>query len=242
MLHGSRGTLAEQINHARERLAGRPHRPPRRVRASPAARSAIARDPKWNSSTGFGGFTSGGREYLTILDGNEHTPAPWINVVANPSFGFQVSTEGSGFTWSVNSQQNQLTPWSNDPVSDAAGEAIYVRDEETGEVWGPTALPIREKTASYSVRHGQGYSRFEHTSHGIVARASSICARRRPDQDLAAEDNQSVGARASPFGYGLCGVGARQILEPTTAPFIVTEIDPETGAIFARNPWSDQFG
>ena len=117
---------------------------------------------------GLGGFTNDGREYLTILEGNDRTPAPWINVVANPSFGFQVSTDGSGFTWSVNSQQNQLTPWSNDPVGDAPGEAIYVRDEDTGEVWGPTALPIREKTASYSVRHGQGYSRFEHASHGIA--------------------------------------------------------------------------
>src|SRR5690606_20239536 len=87
--------------------------------------------------------------------------------IANSSFGFQVSTEGSGFTWSVNSQQNQLTPWSNDPVGDAPGEALYVRDEVTGEVWGPTALPIRIRHASYSARHGQGYSRFEHVSHGI---------------------------------------------------------------------------
>ena len=104
---------------------------------------------------------------MVTLEDGQSTPAPWINVVCNPSFGFQTSVEGSGYTWSLNSQQNHITPWSNDPVSDAPGEVIYVRDEETGEFWGPTALPIREAGSSYVARHGQGYSRFEHTSHGI---------------------------------------------------------------------------
>ena len=145
--------------------------------------------------------------------------------IANPSFGFQVSTDGSGFTWAVNSQQNQITPWSNDPVGDAPGEVIYVRDEETGEVWGPTALPIREKIASYSVRHGQGYSRFEHTSHGIALELAAIRAGRRSDQDLAAEDRQSLrararGCRSPPMSNG-CWAQSRV----ATAPFIVTEVD-----------------
>ena len=95
-------------------------------------------------------------------------PAPWINVVANPAFGFQVSESGSGYTWALNSRENQLTPWSNDPVSDPPGETLYVRDEETGELWAPTALPIREDASPYVARHGQGYSRFEHASHGIA--------------------------------------------------------------------------
>lgn len=166
VLHGSRGTLAEQINPARERLPANPPLP-RRVPPALPPEAPLPR-PEMEFFNGLGGFTSAGREYLTILNGNEHTPAPWINIISNPSFGFQVSSEGSGFTWSLNSQQNRLTPWSNDPVSDAPGEAIYVRDDETGEVWGPTASPIRDKTASYWVHHGQGYSRFEHASHGIV--------------------------------------------------------------------------
>ena len=95
------------------------------------------------------------------------TPAPWINVITNHAFGFQVSESGSGYTWSINSRENQLTPWSNDPVSDPTAETIYVRDEDSGELWGPTVLPIREEAWPYIARHGQGYSRFEHTSHGI---------------------------------------------------------------------------
>ena len=105
---------------------------------------------------------------MTILADGQWTPAPWINVIANPGFGFQVSEAGAGYTWSVNSRERQLTPWSNDPVSDPPGEVVYVRDEETGEVWGPTALPIRTTAGAYVARHGHGYSRFERVSHGVA--------------------------------------------------------------------------
>jgi cyclic beta-1,2-glucan synthetase len=197
--------------------------------------------PEMEFFNGLGGFTSAGREYLTILNGNEHTPAPWINVVSNSSFGFQVSTEGSGFTWSLNSQQNRLTPWSNDPVSDAPGEAIYVRDDETGEVWGPTVFPIREKTASYSVRHGQGYSRFEHASHGIALELLQYVPIDDPIKISRLKITNQSGRerRLSITAYVEWVLGGSRT---STAPFIVTEIDPETGAIFARNPWNDQFG
>ena len=90
---------------------------------------------------GLGGFAENGREYVTVLGEGLRTPEPWVNVIANPDFGFLVSESGSGFTWSLNSHENQLTPWSNDHVMDPPGEAIYVRDEATGEVWSPTALP-----------------------------------------------------------------------------------------------------
>ena len=111
---------------------------------------------------GLGGFAADGREYVTVLGPGLATPAPWINVIANPDFGFQISAEGSGFTWALNSRENQLTPWSNDPVADPPGEVLYLRDEKSGELWGPTAAPIRAYGARYSARHGQGYSRFEH--------------------------------------------------------------------------------
>ena len=106
---------------------------------------------------------------MTILGPGQSTPAPWINVIANPGFGFQVSAEGGGYAWSVNSREHQLTPWSNDPVTDRPGQAFYLRDEETGDLWSPTALPIRDEAATYVARHGWGYSRFEHASHGIAA-------------------------------------------------------------------------
>ena len=239
VLYANRGTLAEQINRARDLMrASAP--PPRRAPPAVVPETLLAQ-PSMEFFNGLGGFTNDGREYLTILEGNERTPVPWVNVVANPAFGFQVSTDGSGFTWSVDSQQNQLTPWSNDPVGDAPGETIYVRDEDTGEVWGPTALPIREKTSSYSTRHGQGYSRFEHASHGIslellqyVSVDDSIKISR-----LKIVNRSGRARRLSVTGYVEWVLGANRT---STAPFIVTEVNPKTGAIFAQNPWNDQFG
>ena len=99
------------------------------------------RKPELEFFNGLGGFAAGGKEYVTILGPGQSTPAPWINVIANPTFGFQTATEGSGYTWSANSRENQLTPWSNDPVGDRPGEAFYLRDDRTGDVWSPTALP-----------------------------------------------------------------------------------------------------
>ena len=111
--------------------------------------------PFFNS---LGGFTPDGREYAIYLGPFMHTPAPWVNVIANPTFGTVISETGAGFTWQGNSRLNQLTQWSNDPVMDPSGEAIYIRDEETGIYWTPTASPIREETA-YRARHGAGYIR-----------------------------------------------------------------------------------
>jgi cyclic beta-1,2-glucan synthetase len=113
-----------------------------------------------------GGFTQDGKEYAIYLGPGLHTPAPWVNVMANPSFGTMASETGAGFTWQGNSQRNRLTQWSNDPVMDTPSEAIYIRDEDTGAYWTPTASPIREDTA-YRARHGAGYTVYEHNSHGI---------------------------------------------------------------------------
>lgn len=110
---------------------------------------------------GFGAFTCEGKEYEILLEGNNKPPAPWINVVANKNFGFQISESGAGFTWSVNSRENKLTPWSNDPVSDKASESIYILDDITGEVMTPMSLG-RSDRGLYRTRHGFGYSRFLH--------------------------------------------------------------------------------
>ena len=122
----------------------RPWYAPPEAPATRQARSeATAPRPELEFDNGLGGFADGGRAYVTILGPGQSTPAPWVNIIANPTFGFQVSESGSGYTWSGNSRENQLTPWSNDPVSDPVSEAIYIRDDDTGELWGPTALPIR---------------------------------------------------------------------------------------------------
>ena len=132
---------------------------------------------------GFGGFSADGREYIIDWNGHNHlstavagnsdnflhgrtTPAPWVNVIGYPGFGFMVSEAGSQCTWALNSGENRLTPWSNDPILDPTGEALYLRDEETGEVWTPTPLPAGANQP-YRVTHGAGYTIFEHSSHGL---------------------------------------------------------------------------
>ena len=161
------GTLAQQVERLDDVDEGRPM-PGFKRTAPPASRQIIPAVKKaLEFLNGLGGFSDDGKEYVTVLGPGQWTPAPWANVISNPSFGFHVSESGSGSTWSVNSRENQLTPWSNDPVSDAPGEVFYLRDEDTGHVWTPTLLPMREEDSSYTVRHGQGYSQFEHTSRNI---------------------------------------------------------------------------
>ena len=239
VLQGRLGSLAEQINRARDRKAA--VAPPTRKALAPVASEPLLPGTQTEFFNSLGGFAAEGREYLTVLGPGQRTPAPWINVIANPYFGFQVSAEGSGFTWRGNSQQNQITPWSNDPVSDVSGEAIYLRDEENGAVWSPTALPIRQKGARYAAAHGRGYSRFEHASHGIALQSVQFVPVDDPIKITRLKiTNQSGRIRKlSITAYVEWLLGSPQRFGKT---LIATEIDPETGAMFARNPWSDEFG
>jgi cellobiose phosphorylase len=151
-----------------------PRRAPAVAVPSPAAEAETTRELEFFN--GHGGFAEQGREYLVNGTGGLSTPAPWINVIANREFGFQVSSDGAGFTWARNSRENTLTPWSNDPVSDRPGEAIYLRDEESGELWSPTPAPIRHEHAQYSCAHGFGYSRFTQRSHGVALELTLLAA------------------------------------------------------------------
>jgi cyclic beta-1,2-glucan synthetase len=189
---------------------------------------------------GLGGFGKGGREYVTILAEGQWTPAPWLNVIANSKdFGFQISETGAGYTWSVNSRENRLTPWSNDPVSDPAGEAIYLRDEDTGEAWSPTPLPIRE-AEPYLIKHGQGYSIFEHSSHGIYQDLLTFCPLDAPVKVslLRLRNETERRRRISVTSYAEWVLGPER---SRMAPLIITELDSEKGAIFARNPYNNEF-
>src|SRR4029077_3174719 len=162
LLLSRHGTLSEQVMRMEAAVTAAAPPPPPDVDAAPADESPPQR-PELQFFNGLGGFTEDGKTYVTILGEGQWTPAPWINVVANSDFGFLATECGSGYTWALNSHENQLTSWSNDPACDPPGEVIYVRDEESNEVWGPTALPIRQEHATYLVRHGAGYSRYEHT-------------------------------------------------------------------------------
>jgi len=163
VLVAARGNLAQQTGIEAELTELPEFRARKRFTREGSASLPFMELPYFN---GLGGFTPGGREYAIYLGPGTDTPAPWVNVIANPSFGTIVGETGSGFTWFGNSQRNRLTEWSNDPVVDPPSEAVYVRDEETGSYWTPTASPIREDSA-YRARHGAGYSVFEHNSHGI---------------------------------------------------------------------------
>ena len=234
VLNAGRGALSDQLT-----TPGETDPVPRRRRrnvneAKPDLGPRAA--PPLEFFNGLGGFAAEGREYVVTLGEGQWTPAPWINVVANPEFGFLASADGCGSTWSLNAQQNQLTPWSNDPVSNAPAEAIYIRDEDTGDLWTATPLPIREPSSAYVVRHGFGYSRFEHASHGIeldllqfVPLEDSIKVSRLKIV------NRSADTRQLSVTHYLDWVLGNQ--RSKTAPFIVTEIEPKTAALLARNPW-----
>jgi len=239
VFRGRRGSLAEQVRRLRE-PAHIPVPPARPMRARSQEPAPPPR-PELEFFNGLGGFALEGREYVTVLADGQSTPAPWINVIANPTFGFQASAEGAGYSWSANSRENQLSPWSNDPVTDPAGEAIYLRDEESGDLWTPTASPIREAGTLYIARHGQGYSQFEHGSHGIwlellqyVPLIDSIKITR-----LKIRNNSARIRRLSITAY------VEWVLGPSraaAAPYVMTEMDPDTGAMIARNPWRNDFG
>ena len=239
VLVAQQGSLSDQL----DRIAN-PVELTRPLKDTPIARPErplSLRTPKLEFFNGLGGFAEGGKEYVTILGPGQSTPSPWINVIANPSFGFQTATEGSGYTWSANSHENQLTPWSNDPVSDAPGEAFYVRDDKTGHVWSPTAAPIREASGTYVARHGRGYSRFEHTSHGISANllqyvpveGSVKISRLR----LANTSNLTRHLSVTAFVEWVLGSS-----RSATLAFVETETDAQTGALFAGNPSNVLFG
>ncbi len=238
VLLSRRGSLAEQVIRLdRPERIGPPTAP---VKSKNIVSQATVPRQDLEFFNGLGGFADGGREYVTILGPGQSTPAPWLNVIANKSFGFQVSESGSGYTWSGNSRENQLTPWSNDPVTDPVSEAIYIRDDDSGELWGPTVQPIRCDESTYVARHGAGYSRFEHVHNGIGLNLVQFV----PLDDslkisvLTIENQSGRLRRLSVTAYAEWVLGTSR---GASAPRIITSLDAETQAILVRNPWNTEF-
>jgi len=197
-------------------------------------------EPEIDLENEFGGFTGQGSEFRIKLEQDRSTPAPWSNVIANETgFGFLTTETGMGVTWSNNSHENRLTGWSNDAVSDPPSECIFLRDEETGSFWTPTALPIRE-TSPYVITHGSGYSIYEHTSHGISQKLlvfapvhENVKISRLRMKNLTSRTRK---ISTTYFAELVLGVNRAQ-----SAPFVITEIDSATGAILAKNPYNGEF-
>jgi cyclic beta-1,2-glucan synthetase len=237
VLMADAGPLEEQLDQAVARIpmpaALRPTRAPsREPPGTYPVRDLIHRN-------GLGGFTRDGREYVITLAPNQSTPAPWINVIANADFGTIVSESGSSYTWSENCHEFRLTPWHNDPVVDPAGEALYLRDEETGQFWSPTPHPARGATP-YTIRHGFGYSVFEHIENGLASELSLYVAMDAPVKFAVCKVRNLSGRprRVSVTGYWEWVLDE---LRSRTLLHVQTEIDQVTGALLARNRYHGDF-
>ncbi|MHA7971313.1 GH36-type glycosyl hydrolase domain-containing protein [Rhizobium sp. CAU 1783] len=245
VLHARNGKVVDQINRTVS-LFATPRTPdgseaewPGLLPAIPAAPSAIspAIDGTdldfWN---GFGGFAKDGKEYVVRLAGHQATPQPWINVISNEEFGFHVSAEGSGFTWSQNSRDYQLTPWTNDPVVDRPGEAFYVADLDTGRTFSPVSALNLDETTRYETRHGLGYSVFTSTHDGLELQLTQTVDHSRPVKlsRLVLSNKTRDTRRFRVYGYAEWVLGNNQ---QKTAPFVLSSFDEETSALFATNPY-----
>jgi cyclic beta-1,2-glucan synthetase len=238
VLFDDAGTLAEQVERrGRTELAISALKAPRRLPEAVPAGPLRPRDLAFFN--GLGGFSRDGREYVILLEPGQTTPAPWVNVIANSQVGTVVSESGSAYTWSENSHEFRLTPWYNDPVTDVSGEALYVRDEDTARFWSPTPLPARGPNP-YVARHGFGYSVFEYTEDGVVTELWFFVATDAPIKfaRLRIANRSGRPRHLSVTGYWEWVLGE---LRDKTLMHVVTEVDPVSGALFARNAYSTEF-
>jgi cellobiose phosphorylase len=234
-----RGSLSEQINRrvpaelrTPRLVPTRPHRP---LAATVIGSDAVG----LILGNGTGGFSPDGKEYVIAPAVGGSTPAPWVNVLANPHFGTIVSESGLGYTWSENAQLFRLSPWHNDPVREPSGEALYLRDEETGHFWSATSSP-REGAAPYVTRHGFGYSVFEHVEDGIHSELTVFVALDDPVKflTLKVSNRSDRSRRLSATGYIEWVLGD---LRAKSAMHVATEIDARNGALYARNSYGNEF-
>ena len=237
ILTDSAETLAEQVERQAPITRKIPRFTPTRSLLPATTSSPTPRDRVFFN--GLGGFTPDGREYVISLAPGQTTPAPWANVLANSQIGTVITESGGAYTWVDNSHEFRLTPWRNDPVGDTSGEAFYIRDEESGQFWSPTPLPARGN-GTYVCRHGFGYSVFESAHLGINAELWTYVARDAPVKLVVVKIRNRSGRarRLSVTGYWELVLGQWR---SGNLMHVVTEIDPTTGALFARNVYNREF-
>jgi cyclic beta-1,2-glucan synthetase len=255
VLHGDRGTLSGQLDRI-ERVRALPEAfvPTLPVPDNGATEPTGHPSPELAFNNGTGGFTPDGVEYRIAVPGSPRPdvrrngkvdrqnvprpilpPAPWVNVIANPNFGFIASEGGSGYSWAGNSQTNRLTPWSNDPVTDPPGEVLYLRDEETGEVWTPTPLPV-PSSESTVVRHGQGYTVFERKASGFEHELTLLVPTEDPVKIIHLKLTNATDRprQVSATFYAEWVLGTVRDQAPMQ---VITSMDADSGLLLARNPF-----
>ena len=236
-ISGSIGTLADHVNRKPLPKANIPYIVPAQTLQPMPASVLPYRDLQFFN--GLGGFSPDGTEYIIHVSNKMRTPAPWVNVIANPNFGTVISESGQSYTWSENAHEFRLSPWNNDPVTDAGGESFYLRDEDTGDFWSPMPLP-RGGQAAFNVRHGFGYSVFETINNGISSEVWVYVDLNDAIKFTVIKMNNKSGKprRISATGYVEWVLGE---LRPKGAMYITSEVDNDSGAMFARNPYSQEF-
>ncbi|WP_010238771.1 GH36-type glycosyl hydrolase domain-containing protein [Clostridium arbusti] len=191
-------------------------------------------------NNGYGGFDIATNEYVITLNNYKNTPAPWINVISNKNFGFHVSEAGSAYTWFKNSRENKITPWSNDYITDELGEALYIRDEDTAKLWSISPKPVRDD-GKYIIEHGYGYSRFKHSVNGIAGEMTMFASMEQSVKiiQVKLKNISDIKRNLSVSYYSQIVLG---VVPSHTGIHIVTYIDKDKNFIYARNPYSQNFG
>jgi len=238
VFNGNEGRLRDQVDRAPPPESPAPSLFP--LRKPHVGTTALQPPETLQGFNGYGGHSADGSEYVIWLPSGAATPAPWCNVLANEHFGSVVSEAGSAYTFAENAHEFRLTPWRNDPLADSGGEAIWLRDEETGEFWSPTPAPTRS-TDPYRVAHGFGYTRYEHAHSDLHSELNVFVAREQPVK-LSLLKLRNGGARArriSVTGYIEWVLGEQR---ERAAPHVSTRVDPLSGANLAGNFYNDVFG
>jgi cellobiose phosphorylase len=235
----SRGTLADQINRRVPAEVRIPRLAPTHAYRPQGSGEVATQRDDLILFNGIGGFSPDGREYLIAPGAGKTTPTPWANVIANSRFGTVVSESGLGYTWSENAHLFRLTPWHNDPVSDPSGEAIYLRDEETGHFWSATSLPC-PGSGPYVTRHGFGYSVFEHTEDGIRSEHTVFVALDAAVKLFSLKVHNDSGRmrQISVVGYVEWVLGD---VRAKSAMHVSTQVDARNGAFYVRNAYNSEF-
>ncbi len=237
IISDARGTLVDQINKRVLAKPGMSYLTPSHTHAVITEQPSPVSDLIFDN--GAGGFSQDGKEYIIRTNSKSTTPLPWSNVIANKNFGTIVSESGSSYTWFENAHEYRLTPWNNDPVSDSSGEAFYLRDEKSGQYWSPVPWPKRGRNP-YTVRHGFGYSIYDHSDDGIHSETSVYVDAEEAVKFVVLKITNKSGRqrKLSATGYAEWVLGTTR---PKSVMHVVTEFDSLSGALIAKNPYNSEF-